>query len=75
MGTYANVKPNVMSSTKLKMTKQERLSRWRAEIRRRGWTVKQAAVMLGVSLQVGYNWNCGLQPIPPARLKQLEELK
>ena len=56
------------------MSKEIRLKRWRAVLAKRGWTIPQAAIMLGIKPQVLYNWNCGLQPIPPKRLKQLEEM-
>jgi hypothetical protein len=57
------------------MTKAEKLKRWRAVLRRRSWTVVQAAAMLGISKNVGYNWNCGAQTIPEGRIKQLEAMK
>jgi hypothetical protein len=57
------------------MTKTEKLLRWKEAIRKRGWTVKRAARELGIETQVAYNWNCGAQTIPEARVIQLEELK
>ena len=55
------------------MTKREKLRRWRELIAARKWTVKQVAKRFGIAEQTAYNWNCGSQEIPDARIEQLEE--
>ena len=57
------------------MTKREKLKRWRKLIAAKQWKIKDVAGRLGVATQTAYNWNCGSQEIPDARLIQLESLE
>lgn len=57
------------------MTKREKLKRWRELLTARQWKVKDVAERLGVVPQTAYNWNCGSQEIPDARIEQLEAMQ
>jgi hypothetical protein len=57
------------------MTKTEKLKRWRVAKQRLDITCKEIAIRLKVVPQTVFNWNCGAQTIPEARVIQLEELK
>jgi DNA-binding XRE family transcriptional regulator len=55
--------------------KQKRLKSWKRERQRLGITVSSLAKFWGLNQKTLYNWNCGNQPIPKDRLKQLEAMK
>jgi transcriptional regulator with XRE-family HTH domain len=57
------------------VTKREKLKRWRELLTARQWKVKDVAERLGVVPQTAYNWNCGSQEIPDARIEQLEGMQ
>ena len=54
------------------MTKTEKLKRWRCAKRRCSLTCREIAALMDVTTQTVFNWNCGSQTIPAARVLQLE---
>jgi hypothetical protein len=59
------------------MTKTEKLKRWRRAKENLGISCKQIAIRLQpkVTAQTCFNWNCGAQTIPEARVLELEAFK
>lgn len=58
-----------------KPSHEEKLIRWKKALKRLRLNPKQAAARLGVNSQTAYNWNCGAQSVPEARLRAIEEMK
>jgi hypothetical protein len=57
------------------MTKTEKFKRWRLAKQRLDITCKEIAIRLDVVPQTVFNWNCGAQTIPEARVLELEAMQ
>jgi len=56
------------------MTELERLRRWKSALKRLRITPRRVAELWGISATTTYSWNCGLRPVPPKRLAQIEAM-